>query len=76
MSYPVPDRLVPIRAEESQRKVTAVLAIVAVILAILAGLDVSIGSLSPFDLLAFAIAAVALHLAYPVAFPVRSRPVA
>lgn len=75
MTYPIPDRLVPIRAEESQRKVNAMLAIVAAILAILAGLDVSIGSLSPFDLLALAVAGVALHLAYPVTFPARSRPV-
>lgn len=46
-------------------------AILAAILAVLAGLDVSIGSLSPFDLLAFAIAALALHLVVPVAVPGR-----
>lgn len=45
----------------------ALIAIVAVVLAVLAGLDVSVGALSPFDLLAFAIGAVALHLAWPVA---------
>jgi hypothetical protein len=42
-------------------------AIAAIILAILAGLDVTAGSVSPFDFLAFAIAALAAHLAYPVA---------
>jgi len=48
-----------------------VFALIAVILAILAGLDVSLGSLGPFDLLAFAVAALALHFAYPVALPGR-----
>lgn len=47
------------------------LALIAVILAVLAGLDVTVGALNPFDLLAFAVAALALHLAWPVALPGR-----
>jgi hypothetical protein len=41
--------------------------LIAIVLAILAGLDVTIGSVSPFDLACFALAALAAHLAYPVA---------
>jgi hypothetical protein len=42
-------------------------AIVAIVLAILAGLDVTIGSVSPFDLSCFALAAIAAHLVFPLA---------
>lgn len=41
-------------------------AVAAAILAVLGGLDVSLGSLSPFDLLCFALAALALHFVVPV----------
>lgn len=47
------------------------LAVLAVILAVLAALDVTVGALSPFDLLALAIAALALHAVTPLAFPRR-----
>lgn len=71
MTYPVPDRLAPIRAEVRLQRGVVVLAVVAVVLAVLAGLDVSLGSVSPFDLLAFAVAALALHFVVPVAGPWR-----
>lgn len=44
------------------------LAILAVVLFVLAGLDVTFGSVSPFDLLAFGLACIAFHLAYPIPF--------
>ena len=47
------------------------LAIGAAILAILAGLGVSLGEISPIDLLCFAVALIGLHLAFPL--PVRGR---
>lgn len=47
------------------------LAIVAAILAVLAGFDVTAGEVSPFDFLAFAVACLALHLAYPIGWPQR-----
>ena len=47
------------------------LAIGAAILAILAGLGVSLGEITPIDLLCFAVALVALHLAFPL--PIRGR---
>ena len=74
MTYPIPDRLAPIRAEVRYRKDLAVLAVVAAVLAILAGLDVNLGSLSPFDLLAFALAALSLHFVGPLVAGWRNRP--
>jgi hypothetical protein len=64
--YPVPERLVPVRAEVRQRKVAAVLAILSAVLFVLAGFDVTAGSLSPFDLACFAGAALAAHLVTPL----------
>lgn len=43
------------------------LAILAIVLAVLAGFDVALGEVSPLNLLCFAVAALAAHLAYPVA---------
>lgn len=41
-------------------------AILAALLAVLAGFDVTAGEVNPFDFLAFAVAALAVHLAYPL----------
>lgn len=71
MTYLVPERLEPSRAEVQLRKDSTVLAILAVILFVLAGFDVVIGSLSPFDLACFAGAAFALHFVLPLAVPGR-----
>lgn len=67
MTHPVPDRLVPLQRKiHIYRTGAAMFALVAFVLGILAGLDVTLGNLSPADLLAFAVAAVALHLLYPL----------
>lgn len=50
------------------------LAVVAAVLAILAGLDVTLGALSPFDLACFALAALSLHFVGPLVTGWRTRP--
>lgn len=47
------------------------LAIAAAVLAILAGLGVTLGEIGTIDLLCFAIALIALHLAFPL--PIKRR---
>lgn len=49
------------------------IALIACILAALAGFGVNIASLNPFDLLCFAVSLIALHLAWPVALPAARR---
>jgi hypothetical protein len=63
---PVPERLVPIRAEQRQRKAAAVFAVTAVILYVLAALGVTLGALSSFDLSCLAGAALALNFVAPL----------
>lgn len=42
-------------------------AILAAILGVLAGFNVTAGQVTPFDFLAFAVACIGVHLAYPIA---------
>lgn len=67
MTYPLPDRLAPIRAEVHRRKVAAMFAVIAIVLYVLAAFGVVIGSLSPFDLACLASAAFAMHFVWDVA---------
>ena len=48
------------------------LAAVACLLFVLAGFNVTLGQVSPFDLVAFGLALVALHLVYPIAIARRT----
>ena len=48
------------------------LAILGAVLCILAGFNVSLGQVTAFDFLAFGVALVAVHLAYPLAIPRRT----
>ena len=47
------------------------LAAVACVLFVIAGFNASLGPVSPFDLVAFGLALVALHLVYPIAIASR-----
>lgn len=50
-------------------------ALIAAFLAVLAGFDVTAGEVSAFDFLAFAVACLAVHLAYPIGWwPAARRP--
>ena len=47
-------------------------AVLAALLAVLAGFDVTAGEVSPFDFACFALAALALHFAVPLSLGRRS----
>lgn len=72
MTHPIPARLAPVRVWVYRRLLGAVmLAAVAFVLALFAGLGAHLGPVSSLDLLCFAVSVLALHFVWTVPLPRR-----
>lgn len=68
MTYPVPPRLEPVRAEVNRRKVITMLALISCILFVLAAFGVSFDEV---NIVALGLAFLAAHFIVPLALPGR-----